>query len=422
MSNHLAIAAVTATLQRVLQATVQEDVFGARVTTARPNALEGGLMETGVNIYLYLVTPNPAFGTPDQPTRRPARGGDLVKRTLVASDLQFLMSFYGSEADLEPQRLLGSVIRTFQNVYTLTSDMIAETLSDPAFPYLLDCDLTEQLEPVRITPTEISVENLSKIWSVFFQTPYALSVTYKASVLMLEGDQPGQRALPVRDRTPLVAPFRQIVVERVVAQTGAQEPILTTSTLAITGRNLYAPGAVVRIGNLDLVPDSVTSTQAVLSLAQVPIQSLQAGLQGLQVVHPRPQADPRSPGLGSQSNLVGFVLRPRVLSATVEDVDTTVGGDRSAAITVNLDVWVGQRQRVVLILNRWSATENQAFLFKAAARADASQAITIRADPVPPGDYLVRVQVNDAESLLEIDSDRTSPTYGWYMAPRVQIA
>jgi hypothetical protein len=37
MSNHLAIATVTATLQRSLQAVVQADVDGARVTTVRPD-------------------------------------------------------------------------------------------------------------------------------------------------------------------------------------------------------------------------------------------------------------------------------------------------------------------------------------------------------------------------------------------------
>ncbi|CAD5954228.1 hypothetical protein [Planktothrix agardhii] len=36
MSNYLGIATVTATLQRMLQQSVQTDVEGARVTTSRP--------------------------------------------------------------------------------------------------------------------------------------------------------------------------------------------------------------------------------------------------------------------------------------------------------------------------------------------------------------------------------------------------
>ena len=39
MSNHLAIATVTATLQRLLQSAIQGDVEGARVTTVRPDAI-----------------------------------------------------------------------------------------------------------------------------------------------------------------------------------------------------------------------------------------------------------------------------------------------------------------------------------------------------------------------------------------------
>ncbi|MEB3209874.1 MAG: DUF4255 domain-containing protein [Leptolyngbyaceae bacterium] len=435
MSNQLAIAAVTATLQRILQATVQEDVFGARVTAARPNTLEGGMIETGVNLYLYLITPNPAYTSNEQPVRRPNR--DLVKRSLVASDLQFLLSFYGSDAEMEPQRLAGSVIRTFQNVYALTPEMIRETIADPTFGFLAGADLSDQIEPVRIVPTEISVENLSKIWSVFFQTPYALSLTYKATVVLIEGEESGKKPLPIRERRTTVVPFRQLFVDRVISASGSFQPITLDSTLVITGRNLYHESVRVRIADVDVEPTAVTPSQIQLALPSIPAGVLRAGVQSLQVIHPR--RGERSPGessrassresqeesqgdySGAESNLASFVLRPTVTSVQVESVEP-IGHDRCrAVVTVETAQPIDPDQRVILILNEWSRQDADAYMEKASGRRDTSHAVQFTLDRIEPGDYLVRLQVNGAESLLEVDHHPASATFNWYVHPRVQI-
>ena len=65
MTNYLAIATVTATLQRNLQASIQLDVDGARVTTVRPDRLSSGAPEAGVNLYLYDILLNPAWRSAD---------------------------------------------------------------------------------------------------------------------------------------------------------------------------------------------------------------------------------------------------------------------------------------------------------------------------------------------------------------------
>ena len=419
MSNQLAIAVVTATLQRILQAAVQEDVFGARVTTARPNSLEGGLMETGMNLYLYLITPNPAYTTAEQPIRRPVR--DLVKRSLVASDLQFLFSFYGNDAEMEPQRLAGSVIRTLQSVYTLTPDMIRETIADPTFGFLAGADLAEQLEPVRVVPTEISVENLSKIWSVFFQTPYALSLTYKATVVLIEGEESGKRPLPIRERRTTIVPFRQLFVDRVVSASGPFRPITLSSTLAIMGRNLYHETARVRISDMDVEPTTVTPTQIQLSLDTVPSTALRAGVQSVQVVHPR--GNVHHPGTydGAESNLASFVLRPTITAVHASNVESIGHELCRAVITVETNLLIDPTQRAILILNEWSRQEADAYMAKAPGRSETTQILQFALDRMEPGDYLVRLQINGAESLLDVDQNPASATFNWYISPRVRI-
>src|SRR5450755_3585935 len=110
MSNFLAIATATATLRTLLHDAVSGDVPGANVTTTRPDLLVSKDQPTEVNIYLYQVTPNAAYRNSDLPTRRP--DGTVVQRPMAALDLHYMISFYGNENELEPQRLLGSVART----------------------------------------------------------------------------------------------------------------------------------------------------------------------------------------------------------------------------------------------------------------------------------------------------------------------
>src|SRR5215208_37401 len=131
MSNYLAVATVTATLRRVLTTAVGPDVSGATVTTLRPDDSTNGTPGMGINIYLYQVTPNAAWRNADLPTRR--EDGRLVQRPRVALDLQYLLSFYGNEVKYEPQRLLGSVVRTLHTRPVLTRQMIRGTVSDVIF-------------------------------------------------------------------------------------------------------------------------------------------------------------------------------------------------------------------------------------------------------------------------------------------------
>jgi hypothetical protein len=211
MSNYLAIATVTAALSRALQAALGADVPGALVTTVRPDGPSSGVPETGANLFLYQVTPNSSWRNNDLPTRRP--DGTLVQRPQVAIDLHYLLSFYGVEADLEPQRLLGSTIRTLHAKPVLTRQEIQNTVNTISF--LNDSDLAEEVESVKFTPIPLNLEELSKLWSVFFQTPYVLSVAYEASVVLISTEQRPVMAQPVRE--PVIRVRPSVALEGVLA-------------------------------------------------------------------------------------------------------------------------------------------------------------------------------------------------------------
>ena len=47
--------------------------------------------------------------------------------------------------------------------------------------YLKTSNLEDEVEQVKFIPSQMSLEELSKIWSIFFQQSYALSMAYQAS-------------------------------------------------------------------------------------------------------------------------------------------------------------------------------------------------------------------------------------------------
>ncbi|PXF58912.1 MAG: DUF4255 domain-containing protein [Candidatus Methanogaster sp.] len=426
MSNFLAIATVTAALRHTLSAAVGTDVPGAEVTTMRPD--EPKKVEPHVNIYLYQVTPNAAWRNADIPTRR--NDGGLVQRPQAALDLHYLLTFYGDEEKLEPQRLLGSVVRTLHTMPIITRQVIRDTITNPLFDFLAGSNLADEVELVKLTPTPLSTEELSKLWSVFFQTPYALSIAYQGTVVLIESEDAPQRALPVRERSLYVVPFRQPAIEQVVSQEGADIPIVSGSTLTITGRQLRGDVTQVRVGGVEVTPAPEQLTDTEISL---PLPSgLQAGVQGVQVIHQMLMGKPPTPHQGVESNVAAFVLCPTI-TATVSNVTSYTVIDAAhnevtlfaADVTVNVSPGVGEKQRVVLLLNEFDPPEDRpahSYSFKAPQRDEDASLIVIHISDVAPGDYLVRVQVDGAESLLTVDTDQSSSMFNQYIEPKVTIS
>lgn len=433
MSNHLAIATVTAALQRILQATAQADVPGARVTTVRPDSSGSGTPETGINLYLYQVSPV-NWRNADLPTRR--SNGQVVKRPQIALNLNYLMTFYGNEIDLEPQRLLGAIVRSLHARPTLTPEIIRDTVSDPMFDYLSDSDLADDTEVVKFSMLPLSTEDLSKIWSVFFQTPYLLSVAYQASVVLIESEEVPQRALPVRDPRFQLIPYRTVVdqivcIDEVLkpGRIGPPNPILAHSRLSIRGKQLQGDSTYIRIAGVEIQPETVSESELQLALSLISPQDLRAGAQGLQVIHKGGNHLVLANGAAGrtvtqhlvESNVAPFVLRPSLRAIEVEQVEGDDEDPRSGTLRIQVTPYVGVKQRVTLVMNERSPDNPAAYSFAAQPRRREEDWVTVAIREVKPGEYLLRLLVDGAESLLQVDSDSSSLTYEQYIAPRVTI-
>ena len=415
MSNFLAIATVTANLQQTLQTAVGNVISGATVKTHRPEASGNGVPDPHVNLFLYQVTPNAAWRNADLPSRSP--GGKLVDRPQIALDLHYLLSFYGDESKFEPQRLLGSVAQAFHTHPVLTRQTIRKTVLNPSFKFLENSDLADEVELVKFTPLALSLEDLSKLWSVFFQTPYALSIAYQGSVVLIESDESHQPALPVRERTTYVTPFRQPVLGEVQSQAGSNQPIVFGSTLLIRGQGLSGELMQVRIGGSDPISPIVqgdTEITVPLTEPPLPASTLRAGVLGVQVVQPLLLGSPPALHRGVESNVAAFVLRPTIIPPVITSNIVTPSGPQMT-VTVKLKPNVGKEQRVVLLLNELGNVEPRGYSFSVPPRANSSDSITIPIHGVKAADYLVRVQIDGAESPL-----MTNAT-GRYDSPKVTI-
>lgn len=200
MSNALAIATVTQALALQIERQLPPDIdMAVSVQTRRPHTEPPA--EPTITVFCYQVTPNVALRNVEQPVR--ASDGTLLARSTTALDLQYLISAYGEENELVGQRLIGSVVRTLNEIPFLTSDLIEEAAQRP---YLSGSDLAASVQRVRFTPTQMDVDETSKLWGMFNQTPYVLSVVYQAALVLVEGRELPQPPTPVRERTVKAAP------------------------------------------------------------------------------------------------------------------------------------------------------------------------------------------------------------------------
>jgi hypothetical protein len=397
MSNYLAIATVTAALQQVLQDPVKTAVGGANVGFNRPDGTGAGKGGPLVNVYLYQVTPNAAYRNVDLPTRR--SDGTLVQKPLAALDLHYLFTFHGDDTQLEPQRMLGAVASALQAQPLLSTQNIQAAVTQ--FGFLAGSGLDSQVERVRFTPTALTLEEFSKLWSAFFQVEYSLSAAYQASVVLIESDDTPQEALPVQARNLYVTTFRQPTIIQVISQAGAGQPILPTSTLVIQGSQLMGDITVVRLGNLVVTPPTVTDKAIILPVPG----SLPAGLQGVQVIQQMQMGTPPQPHPGFESNVAAMVLHPVITPVTAT----------STQITVNIAPAVQPAQRVTLLLNEATIpppSPPAAYTFTLPPPTTSTSSLTFTLTNVQGGGttYFIRVAVDGAESLLDLDP--TSSTFG----------
>lgn len=425
MSNFLSIATVTAALRWTLQSAINKNISGADVKNVGPDGTGGKLPSPGVNIYLYQVSQNPSMRNADLPGR--LSHGQLINRPNVPLDLHYLLTFYGDEEDLMPQRLLGSVVNALHSRPVLTRQMIKNMLADPSFSYLSNSNLADAIETVKFTQVNLSIEELSKIWSVFFQTHYRLSIAYMGTAVIVESEETPQKALPVRERGVYAIPFNQPVIDKIVPVDDLTKFIFAGSSIIIKGKRMVGEVTLLKIGEIEVTPSPGNFSNDSITITLPP--GLQAGILGLQVIHKINMGEPAVPHRAVESDVFPFVLCPKITGVTAPSLANDGHDNMSGNVISVIDPGVGKKQRIVMLLNELDPPSDrlpQAYIFEAPSRNEAgnpesTDTVFIPVTKVKKGHYLVRVQVDGAESELKRDTDEFSPAYNKYIDPEVEI-
>lgn len=186
MTTYQGIAAVTQTLSYLVGSAVRAVLPEATVTQSPPEVQPAASRDVPrLNIYLVQVLPEPTMRSADLPMR--AANGQLTTPPQVALRLLYLFSFFGPTA--RAHLMLGAAEIALREHGILDAALIGQALT--GYPELAGSGLENQAPPVTVSPSMITLEELSRFWSGFFQAPYTLSTLYEASVVLLTSPLPG---------------------------------------------------------------------------------------------------------------------------------------------------------------------------------------------------------------------------------------
>jgi hypothetical protein len=283
--------------------------------------------------------------------------------------------------------------------------------------WLETSNLADEVELVKFSMASLSVDEISKLWSTFFQVPYVLSLAYEASVVLIEPDLTPREPLRVQRGSVDALPLRQPLIERVQAADRDDGQVIGDGALQIeiSGQHLRGALTFVRFDGGEPQPVAPVRDTRVVVPAAISA-ALGAGIHGVQIVHQVLISDPPTPHRAVESNVFAFVLRPRIVP-TVE----------VNAIVVEFTPAVLPDQRVRLLLNEYAAAPpaGRDLRFYSLEPIDDNsdgpwQALRFALDDVEPGTYLVRAQVDGAESPIVFVPDPNVPAQQQPM-PQVTI-
>ncbi|HXU45663.1 MAG TPA: IPT/TIG domain-containing protein, partial [Thermoanaerobaculia bacterium] len=185
----------------------------------------------------------------------------------------------------------------------------------------------------------------------------------------------------------------------------------------IYGDNLSGPGTTVRIGARPATPSKMSPGALTVALPD----GLRIGTVGVQVV----RAEAPAEHWIVESNPFALLLRPRVSGAPSYAAEAPAGSSApSPAIYVPVSPAAAPGQVAQLYLDESDPPADRPARGYSVAIGALREMTTLLAFPaagVAAGSYLVRIVIDGATSLLAIDTDPASPTYGRYASPLVSV-
>lgn len=159
-------------------ASLQFKVYLARDFTATP-------MDAGVSVFLYRIYPNGTYRTP------PGRLGPdgRRQRPMLPVDMHLLLTAWAKDASLQ-HAIAGWMMRILEDTPSLPPGLL-----NHRYPGTFQPD-----ETVELCLTELTTEELFRIWEVIVNNAYQISVPYVARNVRIESIQRLYQGEPVQER------------------------------------------------------------------------------------------------------------------------------------------------------------------------------------------------------------------------------
>ena len=267
---------------------------------------------------------------------------------------------------------------------------------------------------VKFTPLTLSMDELSKLWSIFFQVPSKLSVAYKGTVVIVEGSETPNEHLPVLTPNIYATPFQGPMIDSLDPQVVVfDQP--NPPAIRIKGQNLLSNDTLVYFGDSSAPLEKGSNNEQLTVL--IPID-MQAGINSVRVVH-RIILGSNEPHNSFESNVAAMVLRPKITNGLRLDNSLNPPG-----YTIDIAPKVGQRQSAYLLLNELITTipsNPHSYVIQPRARNTNVDRLVFDLDGVAAGTYLVRLRVDGAESILKRDENPGSPYFNRFVGPQVVV-
>ncbi len=161
------IADAGATLRQVLRDQIAEMAAEERIVFSPPGDVQV-TTEPRLGLFLYQV-----LETPEMRNHPPEPDGLLAARRYQAVDLFFLVTPYSQDME-DSHRLLGRVIRVFFERAVLDGSVLQGSLADIG-------------QPLRILLHPLTLEDLTRLWAIFPNEKYQLSVAYQVTPVKVFG-------------------------------------------------------------------------------------------------------------------------------------------------------------------------------------------------------------------------------------------
>lgn len=428
MSNTLAIAATTGALVTLLGKVTdprfpgEPEYSDAEVTCVPFDEVKTDGTKNQLNVFLFQIVPNATWRGLDASRANRLEDG----KAPLALTLHYLLTAYGKDNDdLLSHGLLGRAMSLLHDYAILAPATITAAISSLA-TQLGGSDLATQIERVRVTMQVLSIDEMSKLWTMF-QAKFRVSAVYTVSVVLIDSALSGRPSLPALSRglqvipslIPPVPTLSSLTLpkQQPSARLGVPKALLPGMPATdLSGDLLTFNGVNLDLGTPQLVLQSqylgttmpaltlITTTSVMLSVKLPVDQDIWPVGVYLAIARLTTTGMVGVPDRVVDSNALPFLLAPRVLSVTYSAATTGVGA-HPALFTVKCSpqVWATQRAKL-LIMDREILSSVRT------AKTD-TLTFPLPGETPPAGTYYVRLRIDDVDSLLVSDYSAAQPGF-----------